>query len=150
MSKPQSKPKKTKHTAKSQAETKKIASKLLQDMGHKGIICLYGSLGAGKTTFVKGLSESLGIPEMSIKSPTYTYLREYITPTHSIYHFDLYRLEGKPEVARHMVQEVLEKNPDLLLIEWAEYLGSFLPEKRTDIFIEVEGDTDRIIRIEER
>lgn len=140
--------KKGRHTSHSQAETKKIASNLLREMGAKGVMCLYGTLGAGKTTFVKGLAEALGIPEMSIKSPTYTYLREYITPEKTVFHFDLYRLEGKSEVARHMILEAQERKPDLMLIEWAENLEKHLPEKRVDIRFEVKGDTERDIQIE--
>ncbi len=144
---PQSRISKT-HSSTSHLETQKIASKLLQDMKLKGIVCLYGPMGAGKTTFVKGLAEALSLPEMAIKSPTYTYIREYITPQHSVYHFDLYRLEGKPEVARNMVLEVLEKNPDLLLIEWAENLEKYLPEVRTDIYIQIKDENAREIRVE--
>lgn len=136
------------HTSTSHAETRKIASNILQEMKLKGIICLYGPMGAGKTTFVKGLSQVLGTPEMSIKSPTYTYIREYITPSHAVYHFDLYRLEGKPETARNMVLEVLEKNPDLMIIEWAENLEKYLPEERTDIYIQIKDENIRDIRVE--
>ncbi len=144
--KPQ-KAQKSLHITKSEEETKKVASKLLKELKMKGTICLYGQLGAGKTTFVKGIAELLNLPEMAIKSPTYTYIREYITPDYSVYHFDLYRLEGKPLLARNMVQEVIEKNPDLLLIEWPEFLESHIPEIRTDIRLKVRGEGEREIEI---
>lgn len=113
----------------------------------KGIICLYGDLGAGKTTFIKGFAELLQIPEISIKSPTYTYIREYETPSRQVFHFDLYRLEGKIQTAKNMVSEALERNPDLVVIEWAEYLGKYLPEERIDIRVSVRGETEREIHI---
>lgn len=141
------KPQKTIHLTKSEEETKKLASKILKELKMKGVICLYGPLGAGKTTFVKGIAELLNLPEMAIKSPTYTYIREYITPDCRVYHFDLYRLEGKPLLARNMVQEVMERDPDLLIIEWPEFLESHIPESRTDIRLKVRGAGEREIEI---
>ncbi len=141
----------SKHSSKSRQETQKIASNILKKLNHKGVICLFGDLGAGKTTFTKGLSDSLGIPEMSIKSPTFTYIREYETSTHKIFHADFYRLEGKEQAALAMLDEMIERRPDLIIIEWAEHLGKHLPQKRTDVRIkvkEVKNEQQRDIHIE--
>ncbi len=141
-------PRTSRHTTKSSQETQKIASDLLKKLKHKGVICLYGGLGAGKTTFTKGLSDSLGISEMRIKSPTFTYIREYETPSHKIFHVDFYRLEGKEHAAVAMLEEMTEREPDLIIIEWAEHLGKHLPEKRTDVHIHRKSDEHRDIHIQ--
>ncbi len=136
------------HITKNRQETLELASELLKEINHKGVICLYGQLGAGKTTFTKGLSLSLGIAELSIKSPTYTYIREYRTSTQTIFHVDLYRLEGKVHSANALLEEMLEQKPDLMIIEWSEHLGKNLPSKRTDVKITKSQKEERHITIE--
>lgn len=136
------------HTTKNPQETIELASDLLKKLNHKGIICLYAKLGGGKTTFTKGLALSLEISKMSIKSPTYTYIREYRTSTQIIFHADLYRLEGKAHAANALLEEMLEQKPDLIIIEWAEHLGKNLPKKRTDVKITTLNDRERQITIE--
>lgn len=79
-------------TAKNEEETKWIAAQLAQLLEPKDVILLEGDLGAGKTTFTKGLAKGLGIDTV-IKSPTYTLIREYTKGRLPLYHMDVYRLE---------------------------------------------------------
>jgi len=108
------------------------------------VICLYGDLGAGKTTFVRGLATGLGITGR-IQSPTFTYQRIYRGAEKTLYHFDYYRSERPDSL---LVSEFIEAGSDpkgIIAIEWANHLGEFLPKQRTDIhFIFLKGDRRRL------
>ena len=78
--------------ANNEQETRAIAAKLAEYLTAGDVILLEGNLGAGKTTFTKGLAEGLGIKRV-VKSPTYTIIREYTEGRLPLYHMDVYRLE---------------------------------------------------------
>ena len=78
--------------AHNEEETKAAAAELAKFLEPGDVILLEGNLGAGKTTFTKGLAEGLGITKV-IKSPTYTIIREYLEGRLPLYHMDVYRLE---------------------------------------------------------
>lgn len=89
-------------------------------------LLLFGELGAGKTTFVQGLAAGLGVTE-TVKSPTFTYLREYRLPNRStgLAHYDLYRLPERPSQADLESIELPTRlsDPDVItVVEWAERL----------------------------
>lgn len=90
-----------------------------------GVITLQGELGAGKTTFVRGLLEGLGF-QGRVKSPTYTLLEPYELAGRVVYHLDLYRLTKSVELINLGIED-LEPASDLLLIEWPERGGAALP-----------------------
>lgn len=117
----------------SENETKNIARKLARS-GAAMPFCLYGELGAGKTVFVKGFAEGLGIPEKRVKSPTFNFIREYSLIDSAFSHCDFYRLERIDEILARQLEEAYEKGP--VIIEWADRAGHVLPEKRTDVFFE--------------
>lgn len=127
-----------------QADTEKLAdsfSKLLEPSGN--LICLYGDIGSGKTTFVKALAKHLGIKE-KVTSPTFVILNEYHSDSFSLYHFDLYRLEKEGiETILDELTEYTERENSVTLIEWAEFSPEKLPVKRFDIEIQYLGETQR-------
>ena len=93
------------------------------------IIVLTGELGAGKTTFVKGLAVGLGISQM-IKSPTYTIVREYEEGKLPLYHIDVYRAGDDPDsfdLDDYLFGEGIS------VIEWGELLGESLPEAYLEV-----------------
>lgn len=111
----------------------------------KGLICLHGDLGAGKTTFVKGLAKGLGIVSQ-VQSPTFTYSRVHKGKM-NLYHFDFYRLEKRDRELEEEVKEALEHENSVVAIEWPESMKQVLPKNHIDVFFEHKGLENRCIRI---
>ena len=126
-------------------ETQKIAGEIGGKIKNGGIICLFGDLGSGKTVFTQGIAEKLKIDKFSIKSPTYTYIREYNYKKAKLYHIDLYRLEEIDELLWQEIRELMENEKNILIIEWADKLGDKLPDKRIDVFMEYISEHKRKI-----
>lgn len=133
-------------TSKTPRETMEIGHALLQEKNAPTCICLFGDLGAGKTTFVKGLGKALGIDERSVKSPTFVSLHEYRGSKGKLYHFDLYRRDGDENI-QNEVEEIVKRLDGVVVIEWAEHMKKFLPKQRLDIFFEHGGENTRFIRL---
>ncbi|CAH0418781.1 tRNA threonylcarbamoyladenosine biosynthesis protein TsaE [Periweissella ghanensis] len=106
------------------ATTQALGQRLGQIVSAGDVILLDGDLGAGKTTFTKGLALGLGI-ERNIKSPTFTIIREYKTGRLPLYHMDVYRLEdgGGDELG---LDEYFNGN-GVCVVEWSQFVASELP-----------------------
>ncbi|MDD3012406.1 MAG: tRNA (adenosine(37)-N6)-threonylcarbamoyltransferase complex ATPase subunit type 1 TsaE [Candidatus Gastranaerophilales bacterium] len=130
--------------SKSPDETDKIAKALADALKDKGIlICLYGDIGAGKTTFTKFLAKNLGIKE-KVTSPSFVILNEYHTDKINLYHFDLYRLEEEGiNTILDELHEYTENDNSIALIEWAEFSSGDLPDERLGIKIKYLEETER-------
>lgn len=119
-------------------------------MGEKSheplIVALYGDLGSGKTTFVQGFAKGLGI-DSRLLSPTFIIVRRYSLPKESLffYHIDLYRMQNSSDINGLGLREIFTDPVAIIVIEWAEHLGSLLPKKRVDIRFEVVGENERKI-----
>lgn len=135
-----------KYISKSAEETKQIAAKLAKK--NKGrIFALSGELGAGKTIFVQGFAQGLGITEKII-SPTFVLVRQHPIPNTKkvLYHIDLYRLEDIKDINQLGLSEIWSDPNNYVLIEWAERIKDFLPKETVKINIEKE-DQNRIITV---
>ncbi|MFN4174861.1 MAG: tRNA (adenosine(37)-N6)-threonylcarbamoyltransferase complex ATPase subunit type 1 TsaE, partial [Parachlamydiaceae bacterium] len=106
------------------------------------IVCLFGELGAGKTTFIRGLAEGLGIDPGQVSSPTFVYLNIYEGQT-PLYHFDLYRLNGVEAFLSMGFDEILF-SPGIKCIEWSERISEILPKEAIKITLSHEREGRKI------
>jgi tRNA threonylcarbamoyladenosine biosynthesis protein TsaE len=106
------------------------------------VLLLSGDLGAGKTTFVRGLAEGLGIDPGEVSSPTFTLVHEYRGRGLTLYHVDLYRLERA--ATDDLGLEEIGVKDGVLAIEWPDRLTHDLPEARI-VALEVVDDRSRRI-----
>ncbi len=98
----------------------------------KNIILLHGSMGAGKTTFIKAMAKQLGVQDMT-SSPTFSIVNEYRTGDGKpLYHFDLYRLNSEEEAYDMGIDEYFYSG-NLCLIEWPERTPNLIPLDHTTI-----------------
>lgn len=102
------------------SDTTDLAKTLAKTLKGGEIIVLEGDLGAGKTTFTKGLAMALKINEDSVNSPTFTIMKEY-DGTLKLYHYDMYRLENTDEVAELGLEENFNDPNGVCVIEWNKF-----------------------------
>ena len=120
------------------AATEGLGAALAQRLRPGDAICLYGSLGAGKTTLARGLIRALTGPDQEAPSPTFTLVQLYDGRDFPISHFDLSRLEQASEVEELGLDEALDEGA--ALIEWPQRLGGRLPPDRLDIEIAFDAE----------
>lgn len=110
------------------------------------IVLLRGSLGAGKTTLVKGIAEGFeAAPRDEVTSPTFTLVHEYRSPRAVLYHVDLYRIDTERELETLALDDLIAPN-SILLIEWGEKFPRLARERDLEITLERVGETSRRIR----
>ena len=133
-----------KYCSESVCDTYVLAGKIADKCIGGEVILLNGDLGAGKTTFTKGLAEALGITTV-IKSPTFTLMKKYTQGRLPLYHFDLYRVESEEEVYELGFDDYLENNDGICVIEWNKFSG--LNKNVININIAYNGETGRTFEI---
>lgn len=111
------------------------------------VVALDGDLGAGKTQFVQGVGAGLGIEE-AMTSPTFNIVFEYESPSYTLYHFDLYRLDDVSELEDIDFYALSdESSPGVAFIEWAGKFIDEMPDNAIYIYIEKSEDDSRIFHI---
>ena len=118
-------------TTYSEEETIELAQNIESEKFPNMVICLQGDLGSGKTIFTKGFAKAMQVEE-EITSPTFNIIKEYTSGELPLYHMDVYRLDGKVE---DLGIEEYYKKGGITIIEWADMIPDYLPEKRLDIKI---------------
>lgn len=129
-----------KKTTQSEDETKEIAAKLSRLLNPGDVILLEGDLGAGKTTFTKGIAVGLDVKRI-VTSPTFTIIKEYEGRI-PLYHMDAYRLEGSDE---DIGFEEYFSGDGLSVVEWAKFIAEYLPKEVLEITIKHIEDHTREI-----
>ena len=107
------------------------------------VIALEGDLGAGKTTFSRGLISALFGQVTEVPSPTYNLVQLYETPDFDLWHFDLYRLDQPDDLIELGWQDTQE---GVALIEWPDRAGHHLPAHRLNVRLEISGDS-RVVHL---
>lgn len=126
--------------------TEEIGFKIGGKLRTGDIVRLYGSLGAGKTTMVKGIARALGIDRKDITSASFTIIAEYPT-TPPFFHIDLYRTSGGVDLENTGLWDCIGRD-SISVIEWPEHAEGELPEDSLKISIKDAGRNIREIIIE--
>jgi len=122
------------------------AKQLLEQSGENKIFAFYGSLGAGKTTIIKAICQTLGAVDI-VSSPTFTLVNEYKTSSgESLYHIDFYRIRKQEEVYDFGIEEYLTGD-SYCFMEWPELIEAILPEETIKVRISVDENEQRILSI---
>jgi tRNA threonylcarbamoyladenosine biosynthesis protein TsaE len=129
----------------SESETTAAGRKLASTVVPGSQILLIGELGAGKTAFVRGLAEGLGIAPQEVSSPTFTLIQEYRAGRVPLLHVDLYRLNDPREVDELGLEELGADG--VLAIEWAEKVPNPAPGA-VRVTIDYVGESERRVTIE--
>ncbi len=131
--------------------SKRLAQQLAQccrevDRATAQVFVLTGTLGTGKTQWVRYFCQAMGVPGELVTSPTYVLLQRYVA-LRVIYHFDFYRLEKSSEVWDLGIDELFEQSA-ILLIEWGDKFLECLPDDYLTIHLELQGDGKRSALLE--
>lgn len=113
-------------------QMQRLGKEIGQLLFANSLVLLKGDLGAGKTTFTKGVAKSLGI-NRPIKSPTFTIVREYQGSSLPLFHMDMYRLENGDTESLDLA-DYLSRN-GVTMIEWPDFVAKDLPNEFLQIAI---------------
>lgn len=133
--------------SKSREETLEIAKDFAKTLSIGDIVLLDGDLGAGKTVFVKGVTDFFSAGKSIAVSPTFLIVNVYETDP-KIYHFDLYRINDIEELDSIGAEEYLFGN-GISFVEWPERADGYFPKTSKKIEIKKLSDNERLIRIED-
>ena len=131
---------------------KEIAQKFLENKNnkHAQILAFEGDLGAGKTTFIQGFAQGLGIKE-PVLSPTFVIFRKFKIKDPSFnlfYHIDCYRLRNSQDLLDLGFKEFSSNPKNIIAIEWSDIVNDILPDDRILVHIDSEEINKRIIKIQ--
>src|SRR5262249_2589842 len=124
------------------AETVAAGRDFAHSLEAGAIVLLSGELGAGKTAFVRGMAEGLGVRSDDVSSPTFTLIQEYRGGRLPLYHVDLYRLRTIEVEDLGLEELTLERG--VTAIEWPDRLPRTLPGSAMVQIVQGEGDERRI------
>ncbi len=131
---------------KSLKDINSVAKQFIELVGERRVFAMYGTMGVGKTTFVKAVCEELGVDD-TINSPTFAIVNEYRTPKDKIvYHFDFYRIEDVQEAYDFGYEDYFYSKA-MCFIEWPERIESILPTDVINLNFTEEEDGSRTIQI---
>lgn len=133
-------------TSSSVEETQSIAASLASFLHAGDLVLLSGDLGAGKTHFVQGIAQALGITE-AVTSPTFPIVMMYEDVTLPLYHFDLYRLESEEELEDIGFFEIIE-GEGVSFIEWGDKFPDALPSDYLSLHLQVDPDGTRNLHLQ--
>lgn len=126
-------------------ETELVGAKLASALGGGRVVAMFGGLGMGKTAFVRGMAEGLGL-NAEVSSPTFALVQDY-GGNPPLVHFDMYRIETWDDLYATGFFEYIDMGA-ILAVEWSEQIENALPEDAVRVAFERLSDTDRRITVE--
>lgn len=129
-----------------EGQTEALGRRLAAALPRARLIYVRGPLGAGKTTFVRGLLRGLGY-EGAVKSPTFTLVEPYTSRGIALCHFDLYRLEDPEELEFIGMRDYLGSDT-VCVVEWPERAGAVLPVPDLDVMIRSSSTEGRGVQLQ--
>lgn len=123
-----------------------VAEAVINSLDGRTVVAFDAPMGAGKTTLISRIAALLGA-EDSVTSPTFAIVNQYEGTKHTIYHFDMYRIERVEEALDFGSEEYLSSG-DLCLVEWPEKIEPLLPDDTMVVRIEILSDTARCFEIQ--
>ena len=132
--------------SRSRAETETVGYRIGKMLCAGAMVKLFGELGAGKTTMVRGIARAFGIPAEQVVSPSFTIITEYESSPRLL-HIDLYRVEGSSDLESTGIWDCMGSDV-VSVIEWPEHAGSELPEDALTVRITARNSEEREIIIE--
>ena len=127
-------------------QTRRLGVRLGELLRAGDLVCLEGTLGAGKTYLAQGIGRGCGVPE-SLISPTFTLIHEYQRPHNgqALYHVDLYRISNVQEAQEIGLDDYLDDRAAITVIEWPERGEGLLPDARLWISLRHQKGNKRIL-----
>lgn len=122
------------------------AQQFVAQIGLRRVFAFYGSMGAGKTTFIKAVCKQLGVSD-AVTSPTFAIVNEYASDMGPVYHFDFYRIKNLAEVMDIGFEDYVYSG-NLCLMEWPELIEELLPENTIKVNISVAEDGVRAVTMD--
>jgi len=134
--------------SRSEDETTSVAAEFARTLQKGDTLALFGGLGMGKTAFVRGLADGLGLDAEQVSSPTFALVHEYRGTDVTLCHFDMYRVSGEDDLHTTGFFDYLD-GENILAIEWSEKIVDALPKNTITIQISPgNGESDRVIEIQ--
>lgn len=122
-----------------------VAAEFIKLTGDSSVFAFYGSMGAGKTTFITALCQVLGVKDV-VNSPTFTIVNEYRSSSgRAVYHFDFYRINKIQEAVDIGFDEYVYDSDGLCFMEWPEKIEEILPEGTLKVYLSEKENGSRVI-----
>lgn len=120
------------------------AASFLEAIGDRKVVAFKGEMGAGKTSFITALCRSLQVSG-TVSSPTFSIINEYIFPSGTVYHLDLYRLKGEAEALQAGVEDAIHSG-EYCFVEWPERAAGLFPPETLWVELLPADANSRILR----
>ncbi len=121
------------------------AQRFADAMGEATVFAFHGTMGAGKTTFIRALAGVLGVKDDAVNSPTFSIVNEYMSDRGMVYHFDFYRINTPQEALDFGLYDYLDSG-SICLLEWPELVKELLPDDAVRVEIAELPDGRRALR----
>jgi tRNA threonylcarbamoyladenosine biosynthesis protein TsaE len=130
--------------------TESIAAAIATNLREGDVVLLTGDLGAGKTCFVRGLAQGLGLDPASVSSPSFVIVQRYGDDATTLLHVDAYRVEGPSSLAGIDLAEMIAEPGTFAAIEWPARLGPLVPDRALEVRLRTGIASQRLIEIHDR